>query len=210
LADFKTHISWGAVLAIILVVAGLLFSIISGIEPLIWIFVAVLIGSFLPDLDLDDGLPFQIVFGLAAASLAGVVFFNFYQSGERDYKTLIGLPILVFVIVRFALGYVFMKFTHHRGIFHSIPAAFLAILVTVRLLSFFEVDQELKWFSGAAVGIGYLGHLILDEIYSTISFGGLMFRPKKSLGSALKFFSKSKVVTVLVYGLILFMYLQVN
>ena len=203
MANFRTHISWGAILAIVLVVAGLLLSIINGTEVLVWIFFAVLIGSFLPDLDLDDGVPFQIVFGLAAAGLAGTVFLNFYQNGERDYKILIGLPILTFVIVRFVLGYLFMKFTHHRGMFHSIPAVLLAGFSTFYILEFFQVGQRLKILAGIAIGVGYFGHLILDEIYSSVNFSGMVFRPKKSLGSALKFWSSSRLATVIVYTILL-------
>jgi len=199
MANFKTHIWWGAILGIGILVTGLLTSIISGVETMIWIFGAVLVGSFLPDLDLDGGVPFQILFGLLAAGLGGAVFFKFYQVGNRDLKLLVGVPILVFVITRFAIGFVFERFTHHRGMFHSIPAAALAGAGSCWTLDFFKIQQELCVLAGFAVGIGYLGHLILDEIYSTVNFHGLAFQPKKSLGSALKFASSSHFTTAAVY-----------
>lgn len=203
LANFKTHIWWGGILGIGVLVAGLLSSIISGAETMIWIFAAVLVGSFLPDLDVDEGVPFQILFGLLAAGLAGAVFLNFYQEGTRDLKVLILLPVLAFVIVRFVVGRIFERFTHHRGMFHSIPAAALAGILTCWALNFFEINPRLCTFAGLAVGIGYLGHLVLDEIYSTVNFHGLKFSPKKSLGSALKFWSSSRIATVFVYILLL-------
>lgn len=206
MANFKTHISWGALLAIATIVAGLLLSIIKADEVLSWIFFAVLAGSFLPDLDLDEGVPFQILFGLAAAGFAGSVFFNFYRAGSHDLKTLVVLPVLAFAVIRFAVGYVFMKFTHHRGMFHSIPAAILAGLLAIWILDFFAVKESVRIFAGVGISIGYLGHLILDEIYSTVNFDGLFFRPRKSLGSALKLFSRSKIATIMVYALILILF----
>ncbi|MEA2007195.1 MAG: metal-dependent hydrolase [Patescibacteria group bacterium] len=199
MANFKTHIWWGGIIGVGILVAGLLTSIISGAETMVWIFLAVLVGSFLPDLDIDEGVPFQILFGLLAAGLAGMVFFNFYQDGTRDLKILILLPVLTFVIVRFVIGRVFERFTHHRGMFHSIPSAALAGVLACWALNFFDINQKLCVLAGFAVGIGYLGHLILDEIYSTINFHGLKFSPKKSLGSAMKFWSSSRLATIFVY-----------
>jgi membrane-bound metal-dependent hydrolase YbcI (DUF457 family) len=93
--------------------------------------------------------------------------------------------------------------TRHRGIFHSIPAGILAGLITVWFLQYFPIDFNQKIVLGAAVLAGYLGHLILDEIYSTINLKGFSMLPKKSLGSALKFWSSSKTATLLIYFLLL-------
>jgi len=177
----------------------LIYSIFSGIESIFWVFVAVLVGSFLPDLDSDDGVPFQILFGLLGVGLAGSVFLNLHEGGQQDWKLLIILPALTFIAVRFGLGGLFKKFTHHRGMFHSIPSAIVAGLGSVWILEFFSMAEERRLFIGLAMGIGYLGHLILDEIYASVNLQGLSFRPKKSLGSALKLWSSSAVATLLIY-----------
>ena len=199
MANFKTHIWWGAILGVGVILFGLLMALISGAETMIWIFGAVLVGSFLPDLDIDEGVPFQILFGLLAAGMAGVVFLNFHQNGTTDLKLLFGVPVAAFIVVRFGIGYIFAKFTHHRGMFHSIPAAVLAGVGTGWMLDHFAIANGLSLLAGMAVAIGYLGHLVLDEIYSTVNFHGLAFSPKKSLGSALKFTSSSKMATSVVY-----------
>ena len=208
MANFRTHIWWGGILGVGVLVAGLLSSIISGAETMVWIFAAVLVGSFLPDLDIEEGVPFQILFGLLAAGLAGAVFFNFYSDGIRDLKILMLLPVLTFVIVRFVIGRIFEKFTHHRGMFHSVPSAALAGVLTCWALNYFDINPRLCVLAGFAVGIGYVGHLILDEIYSTVNFHGLKFSPKKSLGSALKFWSSSRVATVMVYVVLVLFFFQ--
>lgn len=205
MANFKTHIGLGVFVGTGFIVAGLLYSLFSGIELAMWIFLAVLAGSFLPDLDLDEGVPFQILFGLLGAGMAGLVFFNHYQSGERNLKILIIVPALVFMVVRFIAGYIFKKFTNHRGMFHSVPAAILSGLAAIWFLHLFSIIGENKLVIGSAVSIGYLGHLILDEIYSTIDLHGNSLFPKQSLGNALKFYSSSKISTLLFYTLIFFL-----
>jgi hypothetical protein len=209
MANFKTHISWGVVTAIALVVFGLIGSFISGFELVALVFLAVLVGSFLPDLDSDGGLPFQIVFGLAGLISAGMCFYYFFQNGERDWKILGSFSMGVFILVRFILGYFFEKLTRHRGIFHSVPAGVLFGLLTIWILQYFSLDFYQKLILGVAVFFGYLGHLILDEIYSTVNLRGFSILPKKSLGSALKLWSSSKSATLLVYFLIIFLFLNI-
>jgi hypothetical protein len=203
MANFRKHISWGVFIGIAAIVAGLLFSIISGIELIFWIFLAVLVGSFLPDLDLDEGVPFQILFGLLGAGLAGTVFFNAYKNGEKNTKSLIILPITVFLAVRFVAGYIFERFTNHRGMFHSIPAVVLSGLSMVWILEFLDVPSQDRLIIGLAIGLGYLGHLIVDELHSSVNIHGHSLLPKQSLGSALKLHSSSTAVTLFVYILIL-------
>jgi membrane-bound metal-dependent hydrolase YbcI (DUF457 family) len=199
MAKFKTHVSWGVFIGVGLVVAGLIFSIFSGVESAIWIFFAVLLGSFLPDLDLDDGVPFQILFGLLGAGFAGLIFFNFYQEGERSLKILFFIPALSFILIRFVAGSIFKQFTHHRGMFHSIPAAILFGLLMIWFSHIFSIIIGKELLIGASVMIGYIGHLILDEIYSSTNLSAGSLFPKQSVGSALKFSSASRISTFIFY-----------
>jgi hypothetical protein len=52
---------------------------------------------------------------------------------------------------------------------------------------------------------GYVGHLILDELYAAVNFHGTPFVPNKALGSALKLASNDTLINLAVYGAILFM-----
>lgn len=202
MANFRTHIGFGVFIGIGFIIFGLIYALFSSTESMIWVFLAVLVGSFLPDLDMDDGLPFQILFGLLGAGMAGLVFFNLYQGGEREVKDLILLPALVFVAVRFVVGSIFEKFTDHRGIFHSIPGAVLFGLLTIWLLNLLNILESQKIFLGIAISVGYLGHLVLDEIYSSVNIKGHSLLPKQSLGNALKFYSSSKLASLIFYALI--------
>jgi membrane-bound metal-dependent hydrolase YbcI (DUF457 family) len=199
MANFKTHIAWGSLVGVALVVFALIYSLFSGLELIFLVFLATLIGSFLPDLDLDEGVPFQIIFGLLGVTLAGLVFYNFYQDGLRDWMKLALAPLLIFTVIRFGAGYIFEKFTEHRGMFHSIPAAALFGLIAVWILEFFSLGTAERVYLGVAVTAGYIGHLILDEIYSSVNLRGHSLLPKRSLGSALKLYSGSKITTLFFY-----------
>jgi hypothetical protein len=202
MAKFKTHVGIGVFIGVGFIVAGLIYSLFSTVESAVWIFLAILVGSFLPDLDMDEGVPFQILFGLLGAGMAGLVFFNFYQDGERQLKILVLIPALVFVAVRFGAGYIFEKFTNHRGMFHSVPAAILFGLLNIWFLHLFSIIKGQELIIGSAVAIGYLGHLILDEAYSAVNLHGHSIFPKQSLGNALKFHSTSRISTLLFYFLL--------
>jgi hypothetical protein len=205
MAQFKTHISWGVLVAIAVIVAGFILAIFARPISAGWIFLAVIIGSFMPDLDMDGGVPFQIIFGLLSAGFAGIIFLNLYQLGERDWKVLSAYTVFAFIFVRFVVGKIFEHFTNHRGMFHSIPAAILSGLISIWILHYFSLLVGLELLFGFAVSIGYVGHLILDEIYSAIDLHGRSIFPKNSLGSALKLYAHSHASTFLFYALIAFL-----
>lgn len=205
MANFRTHIGLGVVVGVAFIAMGLLYSLFSAPEYIVWIFLAVIVGSFLPDLDLDGGVPFQILFGILSAGFAGLAFLSVYQEGEGEVVALAATPILVFLTVRFVGGYIFEKFTNHRGIFHSVPAALLFGLVVIWIFHMLSMLEGKELYVGLAVTSGYLGHLILDEIYSSIDIKGHSIFPKKSHGNALKFKSSSKMATFSFYALILFL-----
>jgi membrane-bound metal-dependent hydrolase YbcI (DUF457 family) len=110
--------------------------------------------------------------------------------------------------IRYGVGELFQRFTRHRGIFHSLSAALIATLLVPVLLQMFLLPYRDVVALSLSVGSGYLSHLVLDEIYSTINFEGKRFRPRKSLDTALALASSSKSVTLVTYliviGLILY------
>jgi hypothetical protein len=87
----------------------------------------------------------------------------------------------------------------------SLFAAILAMLVTLTILNNFDLDAPMKMATSLAVGIGYLSHLILDELNSVVNLKGIPFVPNKASGSALKFYSNNHIVTLGVYFLVVFL-----
>lgn len=204
MANFKTHLSAGIILGIICATVTVVYGITSHWTLLALLIFAVGIGSFLPDVDSDSSTPFKIVFYTLGITCAIFIIFWAINNYPNQLLFIIGLPIITFMIVRFILGSIFKKFTHHRGIFHSIPMAIVAILGTLLVLqnySHFTNSEQL--LLSVAIGIGFIGHLILDEIYAATNLNGNRFRPNKNLGSALKLWSSSLPITFIVYILIL-------
>ncbi|OHB82807.1 MAG: hypothetical protein A2V98_14785 [Planctomycetes bacterium RBG_16_64_12] len=93
---------------------------------------------------------------------------------------------LVYVFVRFGLGELLRRYTVHRGMFHSLPAA--VIFGEVAFLLSCGSDVRIRLYEAGAVVIGYVSHLVLDELYSFQWHRGRL-RLKKSFGTALKMFS---------------------
>ncbi|MEM1294717.1 MAG: hypothetical protein AAGH89_05085, partial [Verrucomicrobiota bacterium] len=74
------------------------------------------------------------------------------------------------------------------GMWHSIPAALTAGMVIFLVCSYQDLGPRL--FKSVAVTIGFLSHLVLDEMAS-FEFENGRFRIKRSLGTALKFWTNA-------------------
>ncbi|MCP4405818.1 MAG: metal-dependent hydrolase [bacterium] len=208
MADFRTHATTGLAVGYVAAIAAA--SIRCFVLPLtpLYMFAATFIGSFLPDLDSDHGTSFKIVFSVTAVFGGGISFLYFLQRQGWSPLSWAIIPLLVTLVVRYGLGKIFQEYTVHRGIFHSVPAIGIVALVTPLVLASFALAaQDLLLISGS-VGLGYLSHLVLDELYA-VNFEGLKFKAKKSLGTALSFSSSSKRVTIIAYSLVLLL-LYVN
>ncbi len=203
MANFKTHLSVGIMLGIICAASAIIFGILSNWTILSLLILFVSIGSFLPDIDSDSSTPFRIVFytlSIIFAFFALVLSLEYYPN---QLIFIIGIPLITFVIIRFVIGIIFKKFTHHRGIFHSVPMAIISILSTLLILkTFSQFTPDACLTLSIAIGIGFVSHLILDEIYAAINFNGKKFLPNKNLGTALKFWSSSLPITLLAYIII--------
>jgi membrane-bound metal-dependent hydrolase YbcI (DUF457 family) len=104
---------------------------------------------------------------------------------------------------------VFIEYTSHRGIFHSIPMGFLlGIFTTMLLKTLFWVDISVAVWGGFFVTLGYLTHLVLDEVYSVDLVNRRM---KKSFGTAFTFYKKNnKFGTFLVYFAIVVLFQEIT
>lgn len=142
-------------------------------------------AGMLPDLDSDSGKPVKLLFGLIAAVGALTCF---YRLGSGDFEFRLLLAASMYLLIRFGLAFLVKKLTVHRGMFHSIPAALIAAEVT--FLTFHERQAEGALGLAGGVLIGFLSHLLLDEIYA-VDFRGLGVKMNQFAGSALKLFSKS-------------------
>ncbi len=154
------------------------------------------LGGLLPDLDSDSGVPVRELFGVSAAVAPIFLFDRVKDLCQQSTEQTIVILAATYLFVRYVLSYLFKSFTVHRGMFHSIPALIIAGLATY--LIYPSEDVRRRIFLSGAVMIGFLSHLILDEIYS-VDFMGARLRLNKYAGSALKLVSKSWSATLTTY-----------
>ncbi len=181
MADFKTHLSVAGTLSGVLAVGCLQTGLAEPRDALL-LFTMGTVGGILPDIDSDHSIPVNILFSCLATLAA---FFSvFSKIGAYSIVEALLLWVAVFLIVRYLIFELFKRFTVHRGVFHSLLAAvFFCFLNATLLHKAFALPSALAWLSGGFIMIGYLIHLLLDELYSVDMMG---VRLKKSFGTALK------------------------
>lgn len=199
MATFKAHITVGAIISMATVVAVYFYALLTDPILLSLLFGVTIIGSFLPDVDSDSGIPFYLVFGLATLAVTGASLLYALNRWPGDYYYMAGVPLGVMLITWFVVGEIVKRFTRHRGIFHSIPAMAIAGLGVFLLAKYFGVETDVAMLLGAGVAIGFASHLVLDEVHSDVNMDGNPFTNKKSLGTAIKLFSYSPGVTLATY-----------
>jgi membrane-bound metal-dependent hydrolase YbcI (DUF457 family) len=153
------------------------------------------VGGMLPDLDSDTGRPIRELFALAGAVVPLLLVPRLEHLGLSHEGKLLFL-IFAYLTVRYLAAWLISALTVHRGMFHSIPAMLIAGLVVY--LEYGSDQFTLRLLLSGGVMVGFLSHLVLDEIYS-VDFNGVRVKLKSSAGSALKFFSPSLFGTMTCY-----------
>lgn len=201
MAMFREHIGFGAIVSAVLVVAVYSYALMTDWGLLAVLFLVAVLGSFLPDVDSDSGLPFHLVFGTATVAAGGATLAVMLEASD-DWRIIAGISLAVLVFTWVVVGGVIKRFTKHRGIFHSIPAAVIAGLGTYLVAEHLALAEQPAVIFGVGMGAGYIAHLTLDELHAGITLDGIPFNPKSSLGSALKLFSRSGGVNIATYSLL--------
>ena len=183
MANFTTHIAVGTVVSGAAATLTLAANVISQ-ESLIAVTLAGVVGSVLPDIDLKESRPSRALFAGLAVFLSFCVLFSVSNHYSIAEMWIVWLGTLAFI--RYPMHNLFNHFSYHRGIWHSLLAGALFWFVTAiiyhRLLG---LNEGVAWLAGGFLFIGYLTHLILDEIYSVDVFDR---RLKNSFGTAVKLF----------------------
>lgn len=156
------------------------------------------VGGMLPDLDSQSGVPVREMFGLAAVVGPLTLIPRLHYMG-LSHEAILASLLFGYVVIRYGLSRVFKRLTVHRGMFHSLPAMLVAGLVVY--LGYHSEDRHIRILFGVGVMVGFLSHLVLDEIYS-VGFDGIKIKLKSSAGSAVKFFSPSLPATALCYAIL--------
>lgn len=193
MANFATHVGTAAVLGAIGATSLMFMGTVTPTVA-IGLFILTIVGTMLPDVDVDHARPVRWLFtfmALAATLLAVYITlpepppgWAFWRTTPRPGWQVAVAGLCAFLIVRYPLAYGFQKLTAHRGVWHSLLLGSLLSLTWVALASQgLQVSPAIAWLQGASVMIGFLIHLILDELYSVDLEGA---RLKRSFGTAFK------------------------
>lgn len=201
MASFREHISVSSML-------GIGFGVVSGTalgySPAEAAVAGVLtgIGGMLPDLDSPTARPGQEIFSLTAAIVPLVMVGHVLKWSQLPATTevMILLMIGMYVTIRYGLATLVTKVSVHRGMFHSLPAMMIA--AEIIYLVYPNPAPFVKLLMGGGVALGFLSHLMLDEVYS-IGWSGPIPKLKKSFGTALKWGSANLGPTIFTWGLLL-------
>lgn len=168
------------------------------------------VGGMLPDLDSDSGIPVRELFGLAAAVIP-LMFVRRMMHAGMSMEGILAAMLFTYAVIRYGAANAFKRFTVHRGMYHSVPAMLVAGLCVY--LAYHSPDRGVRALLACGVMIGFLSHLVLDEVYS-VDWRGVKPKLKASAGSAFKFGSSSLPATATCYlilgGLLYLAYLDVQ
>ncbi len=186
MADFRTHVTTSSVLGV--GYAGMGIAMGFPIESSLVAGGLCGVSGMLPDLDSDTGIPIRESMGFAAGIVPMLLVERFRAIGMEHDQIVLVAAVLYFLI-RFAGASLLGRFSVHRGMFHSIPAA-LTFAGAAFLLCGPADDERIRYLKAGAVFFGVMSHLLLDELYS-IEWKGGRLRLKRSFGTAVKLWGKN-------------------
>lgn len=194
MADFKTHITastvagigygyWGVSTQGMTLENGLLAGGLCAV------------AGMLPDLDSDGGIPLRET-SMFAAAVVPILMIDRFRDYGLSRESMALAAMLIYLGIRFVVVEFFKRFTVHRGMWHSLPAALASGLIAYLLMPC--QSESVRAFKSIAVLLGFMVHLVFDELWA-IDIGVGRLRTKKSFGTALKFFGPSATANIFVY-----------
>jgi hypothetical protein len=159
------------------------------------------LSGMLPDLDSESGRPVREMSGVLAA-LVPMIGVRHLVDTTGSIDGMILAAGLSYFVIRYGGAWLLGKLAVHRGMFHSVPALGIAALLT--FLAYKTDDSRVRVLMAGGVGLGYLSHLVLDEIWA-VQWNGMKVKLNKFSGSALKCFGKSVPANAFTYGVLFFL-----
>lgn len=189
MASFAQHVNTAVVISGITIASLYSSSIIDINQSFILLFFGI-IGGILPDIDLETSKPIQITSSILSVFIPLLAILTLLES--LSISKMLFIWFLTSITLHFFFFKILLKFTIHRGIIHSIPmGALFAQILNIALFEILHFEELFSLLCGFFLFLGFIIHLILDEIISLNAFG-MSF--KKSLGSALKLYDKNNFI----------------
>jgi membrane-bound metal-dependent hydrolase YbcI (DUF457 family) len=154
------------------------------------------VAGMLPDLDSDSGVPLRET-SMFASAIVPMLMIDRFRDMNLTHEAMALAAMLIYIGIRFFIVEFFRRWTVHRGMWHSIPAAASAGMLAYLVMPC--PAENVRIYKSLAVLLGFIVHLVLDEIWS-IEFRRGRFRIKSSFGTALKFWGDGLWVNIGVYA----------
>lgn len=195
MADFKTHITVSSICGAVYGIVG--FRAGVPLETCVIAGGLCSVSGMLPDLDSDSGVPLREAVALSSAIVPMLLVDRLERIGF-SHETMVLITGIVYFFIRFGIAEIFRRYTVHRGMWHSIPAAITCGMIAFLLCSC--ENMSIRLFKTMAVVIGVMSHLILDEMWS-VDFKRGRYYFKSSFGTALKLWGKERIPNLVAYSI---------
>ena len=197
MASYRGHLTFSTILGVGYGAAALYYWQMDWVSALLGAGLTAASGM-LPDLDSDSGVPVRALFG-GAAVLIPLLMLPRLLSAQLPLEQVLLILASVHFFIRYGAAAIFKKSTVHRGMFHSVPAMLIAGLSV--FLLYHHPKDLVRFYLAGGVMLGFLSHLILDELCS-VDIMGAKIKLNQFAGTALKFFSPSWGATAATYLLL--------
>lgn len=197
MGDYRQHITFASILGAVYAWAAYVLGGFHWLYGSVAALMATLSG-LLPDLDHPIGVELKGFTGILGV-LTAMAVWHHVRTDDPDFPFEIDLLAVVgaYVLVRHGLRHVLSRIMVHRGISHSIPTC--AVWGAATYLYYPSTQHMVRLMMAAAVVLGFLSHLLLDEICSVDLHGA---RLNKAFGTAIKFWAPSPWATLAMYALL--------
>ena len=184
MANFNTHLFVASAASIGASLVAVDVHLITSAD-IPWLVFLGTLGGLLPDIDANNSRPVKLLFNVLALMGVAAALYAFKNSYAPYLLLLIAAGVYLFI--RYGMFALFNGLTVHRGVFHSVLAVlFFSLLMTCISYHFLHWNVLHAWLNGIFIALGFIVHLLLDELYST-DLSNL--RMKNSFGTALKLFN---------------------
>lgn len=204
MASFAQHVNVAVVATGLCVVPLYSAGLVDISQAMVLLFFGI-IGGVLPDIDLQHSKPVKIASSVLSIFIPLVAILTLLES--LSIIRMLVTWFLAAAVLHFLIFDVLVRFTVHRGVIHSVPMGIVfGQLLSIGFFYFLGYSELFSLLCGCFLFLGFMVHLILDELVSLNAFG-MTF--KRSLGTALKLYEKKNLIgTALLYISIVVLFLS--
>jgi membrane-bound metal-dependent hydrolase YbcI (DUF457 family) len=199
MAQFKAHMTSGAIAAAGISAAALLTNLLT-LTQAGAVFMVGFIAGLLPDLDSDTGKPLTFLFQLVSILIPSILFLRITDYIGDSPEFLICYFTISYLFFSYIVCSIVKKITVHRGMMHSLP--FSALCGAIMYLLFSVSGKQVAIIAALSAFLCCLIHLVLDELNSIKFKFGFIPSLKQSSGTALKLKSNSILTTIFTYAIL--------